>query len=171
MNYKIIQDFIKSGTKSRPGKKNKKKWIVIHETGNISPRANAKNHANYIKNLALQNKTYLSWHYSVDDKDIYQHIPDEEISWNAGDGQKIDGGNMAGISIEICVNSDSDFNKSIDNAAYLTGYLLLKHNLDISAVKQHYDFNKKNCPQKIRACNLWNDFLKKCEYYKKTIKQ
>ncbi|MBP0979095.1 MAG: N-acetylmuramoyl-L-alanine amidase [Oscillospiraceae bacterium] len=170
MTYKIIQDFIKLGSKCRPGKKNPKKWIVIHETGNSSPKAGAKNHSNYIKNLAIQNKTYLSWHYSVDDKEIYQHIPDDEISWNAGDGQKIGGGNMAGISIEICVNSGSDFKEALNNAAYLTGYLLLKHNLDISAVKQHFDFSGKNCPQKIRESNLWNEFLKKCEYYKKAIK-
>ena len=166
MKIKIIQDFIQKGSKCRPGMEHKKKWIVIHETGNISPTAGAKNHAVYIKNLAKENKTYLSWHYTVDDKEIYQHIPDEEISWNAGDGKKSDGGNMSGISIEICVNSNSDFNKSIDNAAKLVGYLLNKHSLDISSIKQHYDFNKKNCPQKIRTLNIWHDFIKKCEYYK-----
>ena len=167
---KITQDFIKIGSKCRPGQKNKKKWIVIHETGNISPDAGAKNHSQYIKNLARNNQTYLSWHYTVDDQEIYQHIPDEEISWNAGDGRKKDGGNMAGISIEICVNKNSDFKKACDNAAYLTGYLLLKHNLNISNIKQHYDFNGKNCPKKIREENLWGDFIKLCDYYKNNIK-
>lgn len=166
---KIIQDFIKPGSKCRPGEKHKKKWIVIHETGNPSPNAGALNHAIYLKNLALQNNTYLSWHYTVDDQKIFQHIPDEEISWNAGDGRKIDGGNMAGISIEICVNSNSDFDQAMKNAAYLTGYLLSKHNLSCSAIKQHYDFSKKNCPERIRKTNKWNDFIKLSEYYRKNL--
>lgn len=165
----IIQDFIQLGSKCRPGQINNKKWIVIHETGNKSPNAGARNHANYIKDLSKQNKTYLSWHYTVDDKEIYQHIPDNEISWHAGDGRKINGGNMSGIAIEICVNSNSDFNKALDNAAYLVGYLLKKHKLDITSVKQHYDFSKKNCPQTIRQTNRWNEFLSMCENYKKLM--
>lgn len=164
-NLPIIQDFILKGTKCRPGRISKKKWIVIHETGNQSPNAGAKNHATYIKNLAKQNKTYLSWHYTVDDKEIYQHIPDNEISWHAGDGQKINGGNIAGIAIEICVNSNSDFNKALDNAASLVGYLLFKYKLPITAVKQHFDFSGKNCPQKIRETGRWSEFIKLCEKY------
>ncbi len=169
LTNKIIQDFIKLGSKCRPGRKNSKKWIVIHETGNTSPNAGASNHARYLKNLALKNDTYLSWHYTVDDKEIFQHIPDEEISWNAGDGQKINGGNMAGISVEICVNSNSSFDEALNNAAYLTGYLLVKHNLNISAVKQHYDFSKKNCPEKMRSTNRWNQFIESCEYYRRNL--
>ena len=161
-NINIIQDIIPLGNKCRPGTVRKKSWIVIHETGNSRPTAGAKNHAIYLKNLAKQNNTYLSWHYSVDDKSIYQHIPDEEVSWNAGDGQKANGGNMAGISIEICVNSDSNFNKAIENAASLVKHLLKKHKLPISAVKQHFDFNRKNCPERIRRNGLWLKFLDMC---------
>ncbi len=166
----IIDSFIKKNTKARPGIKYQKKWIVIHETGNKAQTANAKNHATYLHNIANANQTYLSWHYTVDDKEIFHHMPDEEIAWHAGDGKKLNGGNTAGIGIEICVNSGSDFEKAVDNAALLTGFILKNRNLDISAVKQHFDFSKKNCPQTIRHTNMWNNFLEKCEYYKNTLK-
>lgn len=165
MSVPIKEDFIPLKTKCRPGRLHSKSWIVIHETGNYSVGAGAENHSRYLKNLATQNKTYLSWHYTVDDKKIINHIPDDEISWNAGDGQKNNGGNMSGIAIEICVNPDSNFQKTVDNAAFLTAHLLNKHKLSLSSVKQHFNFNGKNCPKRLREQGLWNDFIKKCQNY------
>lgn len=165
---KIINDFIKTGTKSRPGTKRKKKYIVIHETGNPDKGAGAKSHANYLKNLAKANSTYLSWHYTVDDGSIYHHIPDDEIAWHAGDGSAEDGGNYAGIAIEICINPESNFNKAMDNAASLTANLINKHGLNLSSVKQHYDFSGKNCPQHIHSKGLWKNFLSNVDKYLKS---
>ena len=164
---KIYEDIIPTFGKVRDGSKRTKKWIVIHETGNFSKGSNAKGHAEYIKNLAKTNNTYTSWHYTVDDECAYHHIPDDEIAWHASDGTKEGGGNMAGIGIEICVNSDGNFDKARDNAAWLTAKLLKEHGLTISAVKQHYDFapDKKNCPQTIRNKGLWNSFLAAVQKY------
>lgn len=163
---KIIEDIIpQKGGKVRPGEVRTKKFITIHETGNFSKGANAKNHSIYLKNLAIANTTYVSWHYTVDDTCAYHHIPDDEIAWHAGDGRKEGGGNMASIGIEICVNPDGDFNKSMDNAAWLTAKLLKENNLTISAVKQHHDFSGKNCPQTIREKGLWNSFLTTVKKY------
>lgn len=167
---KIIEDIIpQKGGKVRPGEVHSKKWIVIHETGNSSKGADAHNHSVYLKNLAAANTTYVSWHYTVDDHEIYHHIPDNEIAWHAGDGRNSDGGNVSGIAMEICVNSDGDFNKAMDNAAWLTAKLLKENNLPLSAVKQHHDFapNGKNCPQTIRDKGLWNTFLNKVNNYLK----
>lgn len=163
---KIIEDIIpQKGGKVRPGEVRTKKFITIHETGNFSKGANAKNHSIYLKNLAIANTTYVSWHYTVDDTCAYHHIPDDEIAWHAGDGRKEGGGNMASIGIEICVNPDGDFNKSMDNAAWLTAKLLKENNLTINAVKQHHDFSGKNCPQTIREKGLWNSFLTTVKKY------
>lgn len=165
---KIYEDIVPTkGNKVRPGTKRDKKWIVIHETGNTSKGANAKGHSAYIKNLAIANNTYKSWHYTVDDECAYHHIPDDEVAWHASDGSVEGGGNMAGIGIEICVNSDGDFAKARDNAAWLTAKLLKEHGLGISNVKQHHDFarDKKNCPQTIRNKGLWNDFLNAVKKY------
>lgn len=165
---KIYEDIIQQkGGKVRPGTKRTKKWIVIHETGNGSKGANAKGHSDYLKSLAVANNTYVSWQYTVDDECAYHHIPDDEVAWHASDSSKEGGGNMAGIGIEICVNSDGNFDKARDNAARLTAKLLKEHGLTISAVKQHYDFapDKKNCPETIRNRGLWNSFLAAVQKY------
>lgn len=164
----IIEDIIpQKGGKVRPGDVRQKKWIVIHETGNSSKGADAKNHSTYLKNLAKANTTYVSWHYTVDDHEIYHHIPDNEIAYHASDGRVEGGGNMASIGIEICVNSDGNFDKARDNTAWLTAKLLKEHNLTIGAVKQHHDFapDGKNCPQTIRDKGLWNNFLQAVQKY------
>ena len=157
---KIIESLIKIGTKARPGTKHAKKWIVIHETGNTSKGAGAKNHATYLTNLAAANKESLSWHYTVDDKAIYHHVPDDEIAWHASDGRKDDGGNYAGIGIEICINPESDFDAAMASAAELAAKLIKDHGLDINALKQHHDFSPsgKNCPANIRNKGLWPKF-------------
>lgn len=165
---KIIEDIIpQKGGKVRPGEVRIKKYITIHETGNTSRGAGAKAHSEYLKNLAIANTEYKSWHYTVDDHEIYHHIPDNEIAWHAGDGRKEGGGNMSSIAMEVCVNSDGDFNKAMDNAAWLTAKLLKENNLPLSAVKQHHDFapNGKNCPQTIRDKGLWGSFLNKVNNY------
>ena len=163
---RIIEDIIpQKGGKVRPGYVRTKKWIVIHETGNTSNGSNAKGHSNYLKNLAIANTTYKSWHYTVDDHEIYHHIPDNEVTWNAGDSSREGGGNFAGISMELCINSDGNFEKTMDNAAWLTAKLLKENNLTINAVKQHYDFSGKNCPQTIREKGLWNSFLTTVKKY------
>ena len=167
-NVKIEEKLIAKNTKCRPGTVKPKKWIVIHETGNPSKGAGADSHATYLSNLAKKNDTYLSWHYTVDDKKIIRHIPDNEIAWHAGDGTTEGGGNMTGIAIEICINPESDFNVAMKNAESLTAELLKANKLNISAVKQHHDFSSygKNCPQQIRDRGLWNDFLSGVkEYY------
>ena len=164
---KIYEDIIERIGKVRPGTKRTKKWIVIHETGNPNKGANAKGHSDYLKNLAAANTTYTSWHYTVDDTCAYHHIPDDEVAWHASDSTTEGGGNYAGIGIEICVNSDGDFAKARDNAAWLVAKLLKDNKLTIDSVKQHYDFapDKKNCPETIRNKGLWNSFLDAVKKY------
>lgn len=154
----ITQSILPGGNKCRPGTVAQKKYIVIHDTANKSAGAGAANHAAYLQNLARANTKYLSWHFTVDDKAIYQHLPANEVSWNAGDGEK-GPGNVNGIAIEICVNPESDFGTAVHNAAQLTASLLKEYGLNMDAVKQHHDFSGKDCPHDIRAMGLWNVFL------------
>ena len=140
----------------RPGIQRKIKYIVIHETGNSSPGADAQAHSAY---LLDGGDGTTSWHYTVDDRQIYQHLPDNEVAWHAGDKTKEDGGNLNGIGVELCVNEDGDFEKTFQNGAQLTAYLLRSYGLSIDQVKQHNDFNGKNCPQTIRESNRWPEFL------------
>ncbi len=71
----------------RPGYAMKPKYITIHETDNYSVGANARNHAQYLYSQATgTTDRSASWHFTVDDKEIYQHLPLNENAWHAGDG-------------------------------------------------------------------------------------
>ena len=46
--------------------------------------------------------------------------------------------------------------------------MLAKHNLPISAVKQHFDFSGKNCPATIRSKGQWDSFIEMVDSPKPT---
>ena len=135
---------------------NKCKYITIHETGNTNKGANALNHAKYINNGSS-----ATWHYTVDDKQIIQHYEDSVQCWHCGDGRG--DGNLNSIGIEMCINSDGDFNKTIDNTIELVKYLMNKHNIPIKNIVQHNKWSGKNCPANIRSGKpiTWNTFINK----------
>lgn len=164
----IIQDFIPAGRKNRPGKVNTMKYITIHNTGNSGKGANAKSHAAYIKSPAaydtvsknakgerLYPAAPVSWHYSVDDTVIYQHLPDGETAYHAGDGAN-GTGNSQSIGIEICMNSDGNLVRATDNAVGLVVSLCLKYKIPADNVRQHNSWTGKNCPQMIRSGRPYN---------------
>ena len=156
----ISQDFIPKNRGNRPGKVNPMQYITIHNTGNSSKGANAKAHSNYLKSDGGVN-AQVCWHYTVDDKEIYQHLPDNENAWHCGDGKG--DGNSKSIGIEICMNSDGDLLKATNNAVELVVYLCKAHNIPISNVVQHNKWSGKNCPQMLRSGNPydWNTFIAK----------
>lgn len=141
---------------ARTGVKRTIRYIVVHETGNTSVGADAENHSEY---LSGGKGGETSWHYTVDDHEIYHHVPDDEVAWHAGDTRNPEGGNAHGIGIELCVNADGDFEKTLDNGAKLVAYLLRAYDLDLSAVTQHADYMEKNCPQTLRDSGRWEEFL------------
>lgn len=161
---KVNTIILNADSKRRPSIKRQIKYIVIHETANTDEGADAESHSNFLN--SNQSST-TSWHYTVDDTEIYHHIPDDEIAWHTGDGQKKNGGNSCGIGIELCVNSDGNFEATFDNAAKLTAYLLKEYRLNIGSIKQHGDFVQKDCPYDIRNSNRWQEFLDRVKYYLK----
>lgn len=152
----VHTQLIEINTKARPGIKRKIKYIVIHETDNFSLGTGAKNHAEF---LNKNNVSSTSWHYTVDDKEIYHHIPDNEIAYHAA----TDIGNLYGIGIELCVNKDGNFQKTFNNAAKLVAYLIKEYDLTIHDIKTHKDFSGKNCPASILKNNRMQEFLKEVE--------
>jgi N-acetylmuramoyl-L-alanine amidase CwlA len=153
----VITDFIPTGTKERPGQQRKIEYIVIHETGNTGRNADAASHNHYLHEEA--DNQQKSWHYTVDDHEIYYHIPDNEIAFHAGDGLSRDGGNLNGIGIEMCVNPENDYEQTLKNTAKLTAMLLKAYDLDIGSVKKHQDFSGKDCPQRLLEAGRWDDFI------------
>lgn len=136
INKKLISyNFVK-------GRKEKIKYIVIHDTGNKSLGANADAHYRYF------NSGYVgqSAHYFVDQNEVIQIIEDNDTAWAVGDGKgKYGVTNNNSLSIEICVN-DGDYTREVQLTIELTAYLMKKHNIDINHVIRHYDASKKNCP-------------------------
>lgn len=154
---KINQMLVSSRALTYPGT-NPCNYIVIHETANTSKGANAKSHAQ------LQKKGFTaSWHYTCGSDGIWQSYPDTVKCWHAGDGQGK--GNGQGIGIEICVNSDGDFKKAVQNAAELVKHLMKKHNIPQAKVIQHNVTSSwgKDCPRYLRSGEKgvnWSDFNK-----------
>jgi N-acetylmuramoyl-L-alanine amidase len=133
-------------------------FITIHETGNSNRGANARAHGNYLRSDTAANLP-VSWHYTVDDTEIRQHLPENEDAFHAGDGAG--SGNRQSIGIEICVNSDGDFRRAIDRTVLLVADICQRRNIPIENIRQHFDWNRKNCPQNIRAGRpiTWSAFL------------
>lgn len=150
---KIIQDFIKEGSMNRPKAKNSCTFITVHETANTRKGANAAAHAKYIKTL----RERTSWHYTVDDKSIYQHLPDEEKSYHTSSSNA----NENSIAIELCVNSDGDFEKTKENAIQLIRELMKKHDIAPHNILTHRDWTGKNCPETLLKSG-WEAFKRKC---------
>lgn len=157
----IIQDFIPKGRRNRPAYSMAPRYITIHDTGNSNAGADAEMHSGYVKGGRAANIP-ASWHFTVDDKEIYQHLPLTENGWHAGDGGS-GPGNRQSIGTEICMNPDGNRELAERNAAWLCAKLIKETPslLDFPAcMKQHYDWSGKNCPQVIRRrASGWEGFL------------
>ena len=145
----------------RPGV-NPADGATIHETGNFAQGADAAAHASWLKSDDAEDKR-ISYHYTVDDHSIVQHLPDRETAYHAGDGA--DGpGNTTTIGIEICVNKGGDFDRAKANAASLVRLLMAEHGFPLERVVQHHHWSGKDCPKTIRATpGAWEAFLDLCD--------
>jgi len=153
-----------AGASNRPGHPLTPTYLTVHETANPSKGANAEMHSRYLQGLAKAGKGDPSWHYTVDDHEIVQHLPVTENGWHAGDGAH-GTGNRQSIGIELCVNSDGDFTATQNNAAWLVARLyhatpsLSGLALD-TCVVQHNHWSGKDCPHNLRAMvRGWEQFM------------
>jgi len=148
---KITKDFIPVGHNNRPGYAMNPAYITVHNTANTTKGASAAMHAQYEKNP----ETPTSWHFTVDEKEIYQHLPLNENGWHAGDGNS-GTGNRKSIGIEICENSDGDFEKAVANAQWLIKKLMKEQGISLANVVPHQHWSGKYCPRKL--LDRWDSF-------------
>jgi hypothetical protein len=158
----LIQAIIPTGqTNQRPGiPRQTPGFWVQHETANTNPGADAAMHARYLANGA--DGSQVSWHFTVDDHQIYQHIPIDEVTWQAADGAGP--GNMSGVSCELCVNSDGDKGLIRRNGEALCGTICAALGLTVDQIKRHYDFNaadpnRHHCPDEMMNEGYWPQFV------------
>jgi N-acetylmuramoyl-L-alanine amidase len=143
----IIQDFIPAGRRNRPGTSlTGPHYVTVHDTGNMSNGANALAHAKYAKSDGAASLP-VSWHYTVDDRRIVQHLPLGEVGYHTGDSV----GNRSSLGIEIAENADGDRAKAEANAIVLIAALLRTFRLGVSAVVPHKQWNNKQCPHILLA--------------------
>ena len=151
----IIEDIIPAGRPNRPGRKVELQKITIHNTANTAKTADAKAHSKYLINT----NDKKSWHFTCDDKSIFQHLPTNEIGYHAKSG------NSKTLGIEICQNEGIDQSAADDNAAMLTAKLLDKHNLNLDDVVTHKYWTGKICPRLllngVSEGAKWQTFLEK----------
>lgn len=138
------------------GGTNSKKYIVIHETANEDVGANAQVHANLQSNGFSE-----SWNYQVDEHGAIQSFSDNAQTWHAGSKYY----NQNSIGIEICVNSDGNYSKAVDNAIELVKHLMKKYNISASNVVPHQKTAtwNKECPRYLLRGRYisWNTFKKR----------
>ena len=148
------------------------RYIIIHDTGNSSPGADAEAHFKYLQGATR----YGSAHYYLDDRKIIQVIGDSLIAWSIGDrwGYKnnprriADATNSNSISIELCINSNIDKVKAYKNLVELTKNLMKKFNISPERVIRHFDATGKICPGSWSGGN-WSKWWQFKEDIKKPI--
>lgn len=166
----IIRSIIEWDASNRPHQRlNGGSWdyITTHNVGNTAPTANAAMHATWMHNLGKAGAKEPSWHYTVDEKVIYQHMEDDWAGYHASDN---DGpGNFDSLGIELV--EIGSLTLVIWNAAWLVAKKMKERGkTDIAAtVKQHNHFARdgKNCPRLLRANNgaRWNEYLAAIAYF------
>lgn len=147
-NATVIVDIIPAGNPEiRPGRKMVPRFLTDHDTGNAGRDADAEMHNRYIHNMASyhpRDTTHVSWHLTVDEKYIYQHIPFDEIAWHCGDGTG--SGNYSSVGVEKCMHVNGDRNKIEANGIVLHAYLMKALSIPIHNVKPHQAWSGKYCP-------------------------
>jgi hypothetical protein len=161
-----------------PKKSNYSKWIkkdneylTNHNTGNSSKGANALMHAKYLKGITESK----SWHITVDDKYIIQHLPLNVNGWHCTDGVGSHSGNMNSIGIEGCMNSDGDWTKTRLNMIKVNVWLMdnLKNLIGDNwkkTIVPHKHWYNKNCPSVILAePGGFDKFVQDCINYNNNL--
>jgi N-acetylmuramoyl-L-alanine amidase len=157
---KVIVDIVPKGH-CIPNVKINPTSITIHMTGNVDTPA--KNNHNYMKNINRSGARTASWHFTVDNKEIYQAQSTNYKCYHAGCAS----GNNTSIGIEICMFSDKEKQKQAYlNAIELVKILLKYYGWGIDKVKRHYDWTKKHCPAYLiegKYGYTWNWFKEQCK--------
>ena len=120
------------------------------------------NHYRYLQNA----QRYGSAHYYVDDKEIIQTIGDSRIAWSVGDTwakknrTRSDVTNANSINVEMCVNSDGDYEQTFKNTVELVKNLMIRFNVPVDRVVRHFDASGKICPRSMCENNWrkWWEF-------------
>ena len=144
-------------TKHISKRKKSIEYIVIHDTANRDRGAGAEAHKNYF--LTTDRKASADF-VVENDKVIQLNDYEKYFTWHCGDGKgKYGITNSNSIGIEMCINSDSYRQKTINQTIKLTYRLMKELNIPFSNVVRHYDASRKICPSSMSK-NDWADWYR-----------
>ena len=138
----ITTDLLPQGAGNRPGARIAPTHITIHNTSNNAKGADAAMRNQYIKGADARARQ-VSWHFTVDDKRTFKHLPTNEKGWHAGKG------NSVSIGIEVCENQGIDSEAVLDRAALLTALMMLAYRIPRDNIVPHQFWTGKDCPRVI----------------------
>jgi len=127
------------------------KYLIYHDTEGILAGNNPLNLGAYMRSSGNADNRARSWNYTVGDTYVAYHVPDGEVTWQ---GDSYDA-YAKSIGIETCVNQGSDIEATWHRMGKLLASLMLKYDLGMDAIKQHYDMNGKNCPHTLRENDMY----------------
>lgn len=146
-------------------RKQKIKYIVIHDTGNPAPGAGANAHKKYF--LTTDRKASADFLVEEDTiiklNDYYKYF-----TWHCGDGKgKYGITNSNSIGIEMCINKGSNYQKTVNNTIKLVYKLIVELDIPFYRVVRHYDASRKRCPGSMAANNWdkWGRFKESLKAY------
>lgn len=150
MKYEIKADYLKSGSKKRPGNTIKPKFIVAHDTGN--PKSTARNNVNFYKRV--QNTEYASAHLFVDDKEIIECVPAltatperaYHVIYDVPTDNNLfgDDANDAAIGVELCFGGRINNEESYKKYVWVLAYICYKFGLNPAKhIAGHFQLDPK----------------------------
>jgi len=145
-----------AGFKRRPGFLLRSiKGITVHSTAN--PTSIAYGEAAWLVNP--NNERVASWHTAIDENFAVTVIPHNEVAYGTTSGEN----NRTYIQLEICESGNREV--VLSNAIDWCARQCIEHNLldAHKAIKQHADFQAKNCPRILRDTGKWNWFVDKIQ--------
>lgn len=134
------------------------RYIVIHDTGNPSAGSDARAHFNYFNSA---NRSSSADIFIDDDECWIVNDYHKYYSWHCGDGQgKYSITNSNSVGIEMCVNSDGNYEMAFRNTVDIARKLMEELNIPLDRVVRHYDASRKNCPASMNKGGWykWNEF-------------
>lgn len=135
---------------------NPNEYCTVHETANTNPGADAARHADL---QSAVNVRQASWHEQVDDTEAVVSFPPEAQCWHAGDGDTPGGGNLASYAIEMCVNADGDYNRTVANTVERVRAWRRRTGHGRDRIVTHGHWSGKDCPSILLASGKWEQFV------------
>jgi hypothetical protein len=133
---------------------------LYHETGNFNPGTGATHERNYLHRGA--DGAGKGFNFAVDDKQIIQLTPLDEVTWSAGRPWW----NKHTWAVEQCVGKGLDLDRARRNAAALHAGLAVAKGWDVAvSMVQHNKVYGKNCPSVIRGKGTWASVLEQAKEF------